>query len=181
MQLRRNNLCSFYLATNPTSIISVSSLSSPCHLERLTDALSRELAISWLFFRLGLSLPHIVAGENLNMPVVGPALAKCGAFFIRRSFGNDPIYNTVVKDYIEQLLANGANSESFLDVRARSAIRRVTKLTMLTCRLRTVECFSESSIYCNSDTPKINLVYSGSQSKDLEVAPESYFHLSSES
>jgi len=46
------------------------------------------------------------------MPVVGPALAKCGAFFIRRSFGNDPIYNTVVKDYIEQLLANGANSES---------------------------------------------------------------------
>lgn len=50
------------------------------------------------------------------MPVLGPMLAKCGAFFIRRSFGNDPIYNTVVKDYIEQLLIGGKNSEplSFL-------------------------------------------------------------------
>ncbi|GAA5871230.1 hypothetical protein JCM16303_000687 [Sporobolomyces ruberrimus] len=78
----------------------------PCHKSHIDY-----LTISWLFFRLGLSLPHIVAGENLNMPVVGPALAKCGAFFIRRSFGNDPIYNTVVKDYIEQLLIGGKNIE----------------------------------------------------------------------
>lgn len=69
-------------------------------------------AISWLFFRLGLALPHIVAGENLNMPVVGPMLAKCGAFFIRRTFGDDPLYSTVVKEYIEQLLENGKNSAS---------------------------------------------------------------------
>lgn len=44
------------------------------------------------------------------MPVVGPTLAKCGAVFIRRSFGDDPLYSTVVKEYIEQLLENGKNS-----------------------------------------------------------------------
>ncbi|CEQ41343.1 SPOSA6832_03065, partial [Sporobolomyces salmonicolor] len=77
----------------------------PCHKSHIDY-----LTISWLFFRLGLSLPHIVAGENLNMPIVGPTLAKCGAFFIRRTFGPDPLYNVVVKDYIEQLLANGKNS-----------------------------------------------------------------------
>lgn len=71
----------------------------------------RPAAISWLFFRLGLSLPHIIAGENLNMPVLGPVLSKCGAVFIRRSFGDDPMYSTVVKEYIEQLLENGKNSE----------------------------------------------------------------------
>ncbi|GAA5865182.1 hypothetical protein JCM1840_003935 [Sporobolomyces johnsonii] len=82
----------------------------PCHKSHIDY-----LTISWLFFRLGLSLPHIVAGENLNMPIVGPTLAKCGAFFIRRTFGPDPLYSTVVKDYIEQLLANGKNIECFIE------------------------------------------------------------------
>ncbi|GAA5938602.1 hypothetical protein JCM1841_003045 [Sporobolomyces salmonicolor] len=82
----------------------------PCHKSHIDY-----LTISWLFFRLGLSLPHIVAGENLNMPIVGPTLAKCGAFFIRRTFGPDPLYNVVVKDYIEQLLANGKNIECFIE------------------------------------------------------------------
>lgn len=71
----------------------------PCHKSHIDY-----LTISWLFFRLGLSLPHIVAGENLNMPVVGSALQKCGAFFIRRSFGDDALYPTVVREYVEQLL-----------------------------------------------------------------------------
>lgn len=91
-------------------------------LHRLLSAKSRDIrpytnrwtrpAISWLFFRLGLALPHIIAGENLNMPILGPTLAKCGAVFIRRSFGGDSMYNTVVKEYIEQLLETGKNSTS---------------------------------------------------------------------
>ncbi|GAA6042860.1 hypothetical protein JCM8097_007194 [Rhodosporidiobolus ruineniae] len=82
----------------------------PCHKSHMDY-----ITISWLFFRLGLSLPHIVAGENLNMPVVGSALAKGGAFFIRRTFGDDPIYNATVKEYIEQLLENGKNIECFIE------------------------------------------------------------------
>ncbi len=36
--------------------------------------------------------PHIVAGDNLNMPVVGSVLRHGGGLFIRRSFGEDPLY-----------------------------------------------------------------------------------------
>ncbi|KAK4054685.1 hypothetical protein OIO90_003497 [Microbotryomycetes sp. JL221] len=82
----------------------------PCHKSHIDY-----LTISWLFFRCGLSLPHIVAGSNLNMPVVGPMLQKCGAFFIRRTFGDDPLYPVVVKEYVEQLLENGMNIECFIE------------------------------------------------------------------
>ncbi|SCV69844.1 BQ2448_1238 [Microbotryum intermedium] len=78
----------------------------PCHKSHIDY-----LTISWLFYRCGLSLPHIVAGENLNMPVVGPMLQKCGAFYIRRSFGDDALYPVVIKEYIEHLMENGMNME----------------------------------------------------------------------
>ncbi|GAA5830872.1 hypothetical protein JCM3766R1_003456 [Sporobolomyces carnicolor] len=107
----------------------------PCHKSHIDY-----LTISWLFFRLGLSLPHIVAGENLNMPVLGPMLAKCGAFFIRRSFGNDPIYNTVVKDYIEQLLIGGKNIECFIEgSRSRTGKLLPAKLGVLKYVLEALE------------------------------------------
>lgn len=92
--------------------LSESARSEVFHVSPFAHLYNVLTAISWLFFRLGLALPHIVAGENLNMPVVGPMLAKCGAFFIRRTFGDDPLYSTVVKEYIEQLLENGKNSAS---------------------------------------------------------------------
>jgi glycerol-3-phosphate O-acyltransferase len=54
------------------------------------------LVISYVFFRLGIALPHIAAGENLNIPLIGNLLKACGAFFIRRSWnketGDTPIY-----------------------------------------------------------------------------------------
>lgn len=37
------------------------------------------------------------AGENLNLPVVGPLLRRGGAVFIKRSWGDDPLYPTVAK------------------------------------------------------------------------------------
>lgn len=66
----------------------------PCHKSHIDY-----LTISWIFYRLGLSLPHIVAGDNLNMPLVGPMLQACGAFYIRRSFGDDKLYPLVVKGH----------------------------------------------------------------------------------
>ncbi|KAL8292445.1 hypothetical protein RQP46_001057 [Phenoliferia psychrophenolica] len=82
----------------------------PCHKSHIDY-----LTVSWLFYRLGISLPHIVAGDNLNMPVVGTWLQKCGAFYIRRSFGDDALYPVVVKEYIEQLIENGKNIECFIE------------------------------------------------------------------
>jgi glycerol-3-phosphate O-acyltransferase len=42
-------------------------------------------------FTRGLMPPHIAAGANLNMPVVGPILRRGGAFFMKRSFKGNPI------------------------------------------------------------------------------------------
>ncbi|GAA5851497.1 hypothetical protein JCM8547_001112 [Rhodosporidiobolus lusitaniae] len=107
----------------------------PCHKSHIDY-----LTISWLFFRLGLSLPHIVAGENLNLPVVGPALQKCGAFFIRRSFGDDPLYSTVVKEYVEGLLEAGMNIECFIEgSRSRTGKLLPPKLGILKYVLEALE------------------------------------------
>lgn len=88
--------------------------------------------MSWLFYRLGISLPHIVAGANLNMPVIGAWLQKCGAFFIRRSFGDDELYPVVVQEYICQLLAEGMNLECFIEgTRSRTGKLLTPKLGVL--------------------------------------------------
>lgn len=139
----------------------------------LTFAVSRIALfrlLSWLFWRLGLALPHIVvsrpalrslpssalidpttifsippkAGENLNLPIVGPLLRRGGALYIRRSWGDDPLYPTVAKwvnscipvkdfpsadpsfsplrsEYMSTLIEKGFNLEVFLEgTRSRS-------------------------------------------------------------
>ncbi|KAE9980043.1 hypothetical protein BLS_009225 [Venturia inaequalis] len=66
-------------------------------------------------FRLGLALPTVVAGDNLNFPLVGPFLQQAGAMYIRRSFGDDQLYGTVVQAYIDTLLSGGYNFECFIE------------------------------------------------------------------
>ncbi|CED82040.1 glycerol-3-phosphate acyltransferase [Phaffia rhodozyma] len=88
----------------------------PCHKSHIDY-----LLISWLCFRIGLALPHIVAGNNLNLPVVGPLLRRGGAMFIRRSWGDDELYPVVAKEYISLLLERGHNLECFIEgTRSRS-------------------------------------------------------------
>ncbi|KAI8621112.1 acyltransferase-domain-containing protein [Chytriomyces sp. MP71] len=82
----------------------------PCHKSHIDY-----LVISYIFYRLGLALPHIAAGDNLNMPVVGHLLKHCGAFFIRRVWGDDLLYNTIMREYIEILLRKGHNIEAFTE------------------------------------------------------------------
>ncbi|RKP25576.1 hypothetical protein SYNPS1DRAFT_11380, partial [Syncephalis pseudoplumigaleata] len=67
------------------------------------------------FFRLGLALPHIAAGDNLDLPVVGNILRHGGAFFIRRSWENDLLYTELAREYIETLLEKGYNIECFIE------------------------------------------------------------------
>jgi glycerol-3-phosphate O-acyltransferase len=82
----------------------------PCHKSHVDY-----LVISYIFYRMGIALPHIAAGDNLNLPLVGYILKHGGAFFIRRSFGNDVLYQDIVREYIEQLLVNGHNIEIFVE------------------------------------------------------------------
>ncbi|KAI9889530.1 MAG: hypothetical protein M1814_005224 [Vezdaea aestivalis] len=82
----------------------------PCHRSHV-DYVSLQL----ICFRLGLALPTVVAGDNLNFPVVGKFLQNAGAMWIRRSFGNDALYTTLVQAYIDALLKGGFNFECFID------------------------------------------------------------------
>lgn len=66
-------------------------------------------------YRLGLTLPVVVAGDNLNFPVVGGFLQSCGAMWIRRSFSNDPLYATLVQAYLDTMLQQGYNLECFIE------------------------------------------------------------------
>ncbi|KAI5198422.1 acyltransferase [Aureobasidium subglaciale] len=82
----------------------------PCHRSHV-DYVSLQL----ICYRLGLALPIVVAGDNLNFPVVGPFLQHAGAMWIRRSFGDDALYTTLVQAYLDTLLQEGHNFECFVE------------------------------------------------------------------
>lgn len=82
----------------------------PCHRSHV-DYVSLQL----ICYRLGLALPTVVSGDNLNFPVVGSFLQHAGAMYIRRSFGDDILYTTVVQAYIDTLLQGGFNFECFIE------------------------------------------------------------------
>lgn len=82
----------------------------PCHRSHV-DYVSLQI----ICYRLGLALPTVVAGDNLNFPVVGAFLQHAGAMWIRRSFGDDQLYTTLVQAYIDTLLQNGYNLECFVE------------------------------------------------------------------
>ncbi|KAH6676326.1 acyltransferase [Halenospora varia] len=82
----------------------------PCHRSHI-DYVSLQL----ICYRLGLALPTVVAGDNLNFPVVGNFLQHAGAMWIRRSFGDDVLYTTLVQSYIDTLLQGGFNFECFIE------------------------------------------------------------------
>ncbi|KAK3292107.1 uncharacterized protein B0H64DRAFT_364754 [Chaetomium fimeti] len=82
----------------------------PCHRSHV-DYVSMQL----LCYRLGLALPVVVAGDNLNFPLVGSFLQHAGAMYIRRSFGDDQLYTTLVQTYIDVMLQGGYNLECFIE------------------------------------------------------------------
>ena len=73
------------------------------------------LLLSYLMYERGIVPPHIVAGINLNLPVVGTLLRKGGAFFIRRSIRGNALYSAVLSEYVAQLIAGGYSIEYFVE------------------------------------------------------------------
>lgn len=82
----------------------------PCHKSHIDY-----MSIQFICFRTGISLPTVVAGDNLNFAVIGPMLRQVGAMWIRRSFSDDKMYNNTMQAYIETLLSNGFNFECFIE------------------------------------------------------------------
>ncbi|KAL7923087.1 acyltransferase domain-containing protein [Trichoderma austrokoningii] len=73
------------------------------------------VSLQLICYRLGLTLPVVVAGDNLNFPLVGAFLQHAGAMWIRRSFGDDALYTTLVQSYVDTLLQGGYNFECFIE------------------------------------------------------------------
>ncbi len=73
------------------------------------------LLLSYLLYERGIVPPHIFAGINLNLPVVGSILRMGGAFFARRSFKGNPLYSAVFREYMAQLVAGGYSIEYFIE------------------------------------------------------------------
>ena len=82
----------------------------PCHRSHMDY-----LLLSYLLYERGIVPPHIAAGINLNLPVVGTFLRKGGAFFMRRSFRGNPLYSAVFTEYVAQLVSGGYSLEYFIE------------------------------------------------------------------
>jgi len=82
----------------------------PCHRSHIDY-----LLLSYLLYSNGIVPPHIAAGVNLNLPLIGSLLRKGGAFFLRRSFRANALYSAVFSEYVTQLFQRGVSMEYFIE------------------------------------------------------------------
>jgi glycerol-3-phosphate O-acyltransferase len=82
----------------------------PCHRSHMDY-----LLLSYVIYHKGFAVPHVAAGINLNLPVIGRFLRKGGAFFIRRTFKGDALYATVFAKYLSFMMTRGHPLEYFIE------------------------------------------------------------------
>jgi glycerol-3-phosphate O-acyltransferase len=104
----------------------------PCHRSHLDYVL-----LSYLVHENGSVPPHIAAGVNLNMPVVGSLLRRGGAFFLRRSFRSHKLYAAVFYEYLSIIQTQGVSIEYFIEgTRSRTGRLLQPKAGMLAMSVR---------------------------------------------
>jgi glycerol-3-phosphate O-acyltransferase len=104
----------------------------PCHRSHMDY-----LLLSYVIYDKGYAVPHIAAGINLNMPVVGSFLRRGGAFFLRRSFRGSTLYTMVFMKYLGQMMARGHAIEYFVEGgRSRTGRLLEPKTGMLSMTVR---------------------------------------------
>ncbi|APX92039.1 glycerol-3-phosphate 1-O-acyltransferase [Halomonas sp. 1513] len=104
----------------------------PCHRSHIDY-----LLLSYVLYRDGLMPPHVAAGRNLDMPLIGGLLRRGGAFFLRRSFKDNRLYGAVFNEYLHRLIARGHPLEYFIEGgRSRSGRMLPPRPGMLAMTLR---------------------------------------------
>jgi glycerol-3-phosphate O-acyltransferase len=104
----------------------------PCHRSHMDY-----LLLSYAIYVHGYAIPHIAAGINLNLPIVGRFLRKGGAFFIRRSFRGNALYTVVFMKYLAAIMARGHSLEYFIEGgRSRTGRLLQPKTGMLSMTVR---------------------------------------------
>jgi glycerol-3-phosphate O-acyltransferase len=104
----------------------------PCHRSTMDD-----LLMPYAIYSHGFAVPHIAAGINLDLPVVGTMMRKGGAFFLRRSFRGSPLYSAVFMRYLGAIMARGHPIQYFIEGgRSRTGRSLAPKTGMLSMTLR---------------------------------------------
>ncbi|KAH1015612.1 dihydroxyacetone phosphate acyltransferase [Dendroctonus ponderosae] len=94
---------------------------------------------SYVFFHYGIEIPAIAAGMDFQgMMGVGEMLRNTGAFFMRRSYGDDSLYWAAFKEYVHQLVCKGdLPVEFFIEgTRSRSNKSMVPKYGLINMILK---------------------------------------------
>jgi glycerol-3-phosphate O-acyltransferase len=104
----------------------------PCHRSHMDY-----LLLSYVIYHRGHAVPHVAAGVNLNIPVVGRYLRMGGAFFLRRSFKGSALYPAVFTRYLAVMMARGHSIEYFIEGgRSRTGRLLAPKTGMLSMTVR---------------------------------------------
>jgi len=99
----------------------------PCHRSHVDY-----LLLSYVIYNENLAIPYIAAGNNLDVPIIGRILRGGGAFFIRRSFKDNRLYSSVMRAYVDRLVALGVPLKYFIEGgRSRTSRMLKPKLGML--------------------------------------------------
>ena len=85
------------------------------YIRRATGPHIDYLLLSYVLFDRGFMVPHIAAGDNLDLPIVGGVLRRGGAFFMRRRFQGDRVYSAVFAEYLYQVFRRGHAVEVFVE------------------------------------------------------------------
>ncbi|MEM7054743.1 MAG: glycerol-3-phosphate 1-O-acyltransferase PlsB [Pseudomonadota bacterium] len=104
----------------------------PCHRSHIDYML-----MSFILYRRGFVPPHIAAGINLNLPIVGRLLRYGGAFYLRRSFRAQPLYSAVFNEYVRSIVERGVSMEYFVEgTRSRTGRLLPPRAGMLSITVR---------------------------------------------
>jgi len=104
----------------------------PCHRSHMDY-----LLLSYAIYERGYAVPHIAAGLNLNLPIIGRFLRKGGAFYVRRSFRGNALYTVVFMKYLAAMMARGHSIEYFIEGgRSRTGRLRPPMTGMLSMTVR---------------------------------------------
>ena len=115
---------------------------SPAHRSHIDYlALSQQLYVN------NLMMPQIVAGKNLNLPILGSILRNGGAFFMRRSFSKNRLYSKVFYEHIRKLFQRGSSIEYFPEGgRSRSGRLLPPKPGITSMLIRSFQDMDEKSV-----------------------------------
>lgn len=141
----------------------------PCHKSHFDY-----LILSYTLFQHWMSVPVVAAGINLSFFPLGTVFRKGGAFFMRRTFKDNPLYSHTFAAYVRTILQERIPLEFFIEgTRSRSGKLMLPKKGLLSMILQGWESGVTRDVifvpvYVGYDT----VVEEGSYIREMKGAPK---------